>query len=121
MRVEVKIQIALFFLGSIALVQCGYQRRNEDYSQLASVTPHFSSVNLNIIQPKCLPCHTQTGGAPSFTTYLEISRRIKPYQANSSSFYTTVESGSMPIGRPMLSDDEILAIYQWIQNGALND
>ncbi len=100
---------------------CSYDRKSETYSQAAITTPHYSSINANIIQRKCLPCHTQSGGAPDFTTYNGVLRRIKIGAPETSSFYTEIESGSMPEERPMLSDDEILAVYQWIQNGAAND
>lgn len=112
--------ITALFLASV-LVDCGYHRKNENYSQAATITPHFSSINAGIIQPKCVSCHSPSGGAPDFTTYGGVLRRVKPSSASTSSFYTAVESGSMPIDSPQLSDDEILAIFQWVQNGAPND
>ena len=106
---------------AILLASCSYNMKNQTYSQFATVTPHFSSINAGIIQVQCLPCHSSSGGAPDFTSYNNVMKRVKAGLPSSSSFYSEVASGSMPLDRPMLSDDAILAIYQWIQNGAAND
>lgn len=111
----------LIAAAALVISACGYHRKNEVYSQAATVTPHFSSIAAGIIQTQCYPCHSPSGGAPDFSTYDGVLRRVKAGDAGSSSFYTEVESGSMPEYRPQLSDDDILAIYQWIQNGAPND
>ncbi|MBS1963577.1 MAG: cytochrome c [Bdellovibrionales bacterium] len=106
---------------SALVAGCGYTRKNENYSQLATVGPHYSSIAANIVAPKCYPCHAPGGGAPDFTSYAGVRDQVLPGDPGGSGFYTEVEAGDMPIGRPMLSDDEILAIYQWIRNGAPND
>lgn len=111
----------VLLVASVPLSGCGYHVKSEQYSQLATVTPHFSSINAGVIQTQCMPCHSPSGGAPDFSTYASVLRRVKPGNAESSSLYTSVSSGSMPQERPQLSDDDILAIYQWIQNGAPND
>ena len=107
-----------FFLG---ISSCGYHIKGEQYSRLATATPHYSSINAQIIQIQCMPCHTTSGGAPDFTTYDGLLKRVKAGNPDSSSLYTEVSSGDMPVDRPQLSDDDIIAIYQWIQNGAQND
>jgi uncharacterized membrane protein len=109
----------MFF--SIVTSSCYYHSKNQDYSSAATVTPHFSSINPGIIQTKCMPCHNSSGGKTDFTSYDGVYASVQPYAASSSSLYTQITSGDMPRDRPMLSDDEILAIYQWIQNGAPND
>jgi len=113
-------QIVILFILGIT-TSCYYHRKNETYSSAATVTPHFSSINEGIIQPKCMPCHDSSEEHRSFATYagvLEFVTKGAPY---SSSFYVQIENGTMPVDRAMLTDDEILAVYQWIQNGAPND
>ena len=104
-----------------ALTACYYHRKNETFSSVASVAPHFSSINSGIIQPKCMPCHDSSMKGRDFSSYAGVLKLTTPYAPGSSSFYTQIEAGTMPVDRPMLSDDEILAIYEWIKNGALND
>jgi hypothetical protein len=104
-----------------ALPGCGYSRKNESYSTEAAVEPKFASIASRIIVPKCLPCHSHDGGAPDLASYSAVARRVRAGNPERSEFYTSVESGSMPVDRPMLSDDELLAIFQWIRNGAAND
>ena len=115
-------RLFLLLISFLFLTNCYYHRKNEDYSSAATVTPHFSSINPGIIQAKCMPCHdaSQKGGR-DFSSYNGVFAHIVPGSASGSAFYTQVQNGSMPIDRPMLNDDEILAIYQWIQNGAPND
>lgn len=118
MKRTLALLLSLFVGGTVG---CGYHRKNETYSQLATVGPHYSSIAANIVGPKCLPCHAPDGGAPDFTSYTGVMSKVRIGDPENSDFYTVVEAGDMPIGRPMLSDDEILAIYQWIRNGAPND
>ena len=115
------LRIFLCIVITVVVASCGYHPKNQNYSQFATVTPHFSSISAGIITPKCLPCHSSTGGAPDFSDYKGVFKRLKAGSADSSSFYTAITSGSMPVDRPMLSDDEILAVYQWIEAGAQND
>jgi hypothetical protein len=104
----------------LVLASCSYDRKAEVYSANSAVTPHFSSINANIIQPKCMPCHADRRGS-NFSSHSGVLERVTAGDPTRSRFYTSVEDGSMPIDRPMLSDDELLAIYQWIRNGAPND
>jgi hypothetical protein len=111
------IRISLLVL----LAGCSYTRKNSNYSSTASVTPNFSSINSTVIQPKCMPCHQPGGGTHDFSSYSGVMLQVNPGSPDGSTFYKVLEAGSMPVDRPMLSDDEILAVYQWIQNGAQND
>lgn len=116
---------ALVFLipafSAFVLSGCFYRWKDPSYSSAATATPHFSSINSLIIQPKCLPCHDGSANEINFSTYSGVLEKISPNAPDSSDLYKQVSSGSMPEDLPMLSDDEILAIYQWIQNGAPND
>jgi hypothetical protein len=109
-----------FVLGIAFLASCSYDQKSQEYSATVQVTPHFSSINALIIQPKCMPCHAGRRGS-DFTTYEGVLNRVVAGDPAASRFYTDVRDGKMPIYQPMLSDDELLAIYQWIQNGAKND
>ena len=118
---RLSIVLAVALISGQFGTACGYHSKNQDYSQLATVKPTFSSISAGIITPKCMPCHNPTGGAPDFSNYKGVFKRIEAGSADRSSFYTALTSGSMPVDRPMLSDDDILAVYQWIQAGAQND
>ncbi len=56
--------------------------------------------------------------AKGFTT---LQHHIVPGQPSSSSLYTQLSSGSMPRGRPRLSDAELARVRAWILAGAPND
>jgi hypothetical protein len=105
---------------SLAVLGCSYSRKDETYSATAAITPHYSSIRANIINPICLPCHESVRQA-TFATYASVLGQIRPGNPEASRFYTEVKDGTMPIDRPMLTDDQLLAIYQWIRNGAPND
>ena len=68
-----------------------------------------------------MPCHQPGGGTHDFSSYSGVMLQVNPGSPGGSTFYKVLEAGTMPVDRPMLSDDEILAVYQWIQNGAQND
>jgi hypothetical protein len=56
--------------------------------------------------------------AKGFTT---LQHHIVPGQPSSSSLYTQLASGSMPRGKPRLSDAELARVRAWILAGAPND
>jgi hypothetical protein len=56
--------------------------------------------------------------AKGFTT---LQPQIVPGQPSSSSLYTHLASGSMPRGRPRLSDAELARVRAWILAGAPNN
>ena len=75
----------------------------------------FSAVSSQILQPKCVTCHS------SFGTYSGVMSAVTAGNPSGSALYTMVESGQMPQGGPALSSDEVTLINTWIQNGAQND
>jgi hypothetical protein len=85
--------------------------------------PTFTSINDNILRPKCLSCHSSTNmsGGLSFSTYSSAKNAVQPGNPGASSMYTAISSGIMPRGGSMLSSAEISAVQTWIQNGALNN
>ena len=110
------LALVLIFSG------CGrYERKSETYSATATVSEHFSSIYTRIIAPKCLQCHGTSGEEPHLTSYSGVVSEVRPGDPTRSELYKEVERGKMPIGQPMLNDDELLALYLWIRNGAAND
>jgi len=75
----------------------------------------FSYIQANIISKSCAGCHN------AFTTYDGLKAEVVAGDANSSTLFTKVNTGEMPQGGPFLSVDQIRAIYDWIQAGALNN
>jgi uncharacterized membrane protein len=77
-------------------------------------TPGFDILLKEIFQPRCVACHA------SFATHDGIlaSGTITNRNPQSSSLYTRVSNGSMPLGSPGLSEVEVTAIYNWISSGS---
>ena len=85
----------------------------------------YSSIYALIIAPKCLACHNPNGIRPGqdFTDYQSLlaSQTITPGDAQDSDFYTECEDGEMPQNAPMLSNLELEAIANWIDDGAMEN
>ena len=92
----------------------------------------FSWIHKNIIQPKCLMCHSATQGdgdglvAANFDDYTGVLKMVKIGDPEHSPIYIAVKTRKMP--RPMegmpaepLNDDELRALSDWIAAGAPND
>ncbi len=79
----------------------------------------FSYISKNILQPKCLGCHGNSGGY-SFASYTSTMKAVSAKNAAGSLLYTSTNSGAMPTSGK-LSAMELKAIYDWIQAGALNN
>lgn len=86
------------------------------------LVPNYAAINNLIIKPKCLNCHSSANaaGGVSFSTYAQVISTITPGQPATSVFYTDVQSNKMPPNNP-LTANEVNAIMQWIQGGALNN
>lgn len=79
----------------------------------------YSYINQNILQPKCVGCHGSAGGY-SYGSYADTMKAVVAGDANSSPLYSATSAGRMPTSGK-LSTQEIQAIYDWIQAGALNN
>ena len=53
--------------------------------------------------------------------YTAVRSRVTPGNGAGSSFFNTVNSGSMPRGAPKLSAANLAKIKSWIDAGALNN
>jgi len=121
-RLSVVLWLALITLEMAAFQNCS-QAKHSTYSASASnaVKAVYSEIAEKIVQPKCVACHNS--GPFDFSTFesLLATGAIVPGQPDASSFYTDVESGSMPMNMPRLSSAEVQAIYAWIAAGAVKD
>ncbi|NIR48983.1 cytochrome c [candidate division KSB1 bacterium] len=108
------------------------------------IQPTLSSIQTNIFSTTCaVPgCHVPGGAGPmplrnvneSFQNLVGVASvqipaliRVQPNDADNSYLIRKLEGGPgiagrrMPLGRAPLSNEEISAIRQWINNGALNN
>lgn len=85
--------------------------------------PTFSSIHSLILVPKCVSCHSATGERPQedYTSYLSTIETVIPGDPVGSLLYAQCLFGEMPKGNPMLSADELAALRDWIDMGALNN
>ena len=93
-----------------------------------AATQTFADIYTTILVPYCSgsSCHnpgTQAGirFASQSTAYSDILPRVTPGNGTNSSFYRTVNSGSMPRGQAKLSATNLAKIKTWIDQGALNN
>lgn len=101
----------------------------------ATVASTFSSIQANILTPKCAVCHyTQDPrGGFSVSSYQEVMSSpgaVTPFQSYASELYTQCLSGNMPkkdrtvsgtATLTPLSSNELNEIYNWISYGAANN
>ncbi len=89
------------------------------------VDPTFSSINRYILRPKCVKCHAPGGIRPreDYSSYSSTlsSGGVNPGNANSSRLYLTCADGGMPDDSAPLNDNQLNAIRDWINAGALNN
>ena len=97
-------------------------------SPTAGGAPTFTDVYSNILVRYCAgsSCHDPgaakgIGFASRASAYSAVRARVKPGDGAGSSFFKTVNSGSMPRGAPKLSPDNLAKIRAWIDAGALDN
>jgi hypothetical protein len=88
----------------------------------------FTDIYTNILVPHCSgsACHnpgSQRGISFSSQSaaYTSVKGQVTPGNGANSSFYRTVNGGSMPPGGPKLSSTDLAKIKAWIDAGALNN
>lgn len=122
---------------------CLWTACEHEQSLAPPLGPTLASIQANIFTPKCVnrACHPG-GGAPmsladgvarsnlvGITSAYGNLKRVQPLDANNSVLYLKVKgdpsvggpNGRMPLGFGALSNEEIVAIQTWINNGAQND
>ena len=94
----------------------------------AAPTVTFTDIYTSILLVSCSgsACHnpgSQKGiaFASQSSAYTSVRNRVTPGNGAGSSFYSTVNSGSMPPGGPKLSAANLAKIKAWIDAGALNN
>lgn len=117
---------ASFLLGTLtALVGCNQivsKHEQPDSVSFQKLTS-FQALKVEILDAKCARCHngSTTEGGVDFTSYetmLANPSLVTPGNLESSGVYAAVADGSMPLGGPRLSAEEVQAIGDWILAGA---
>jgi hypothetical protein len=93
-----------------------------------AAAPTFTQIYTTILVPYCGggSCHNPgSQGGVAFSSqsnaYSPVKSRVTPGNGAGSSFYNTVNSGSMPRGAAKLSAANLALIKAWIDAGALNN
>jgi mono/diheme cytochrome c family protein len=79
-----------------------------------NVNGTYTYIQQNIVG-KCVACHA------NFNTYDGLKAEVVAGSAMTSLLYTKINTGEMPQGGPFLSVEQIRAVYDWIQAGAMNN
>ena len=82
--------------------------------------PKFGSIHNKIFVPKCVACHGSTiaKGDIRYDSYAAPMRTVVAGDSAASALHESVDRGGMPEGLPRLTDEEIRAIRDWIDDGA---
>lgn len=124
----VHITILLFAIILMGCVEATHDPVDDDgKGKFGKLENNFQSIFANIIQPKCVECHSGSNAPHNIhlSSYEEIVNGsafpplIVPGKPNESSLYKSVLNGSMPKNRPRLSETELVVLYNWIRDGAL--
>jgi mono/diheme cytochrome c family protein len=84
------------------------------------LTATFSSIQRNILQPKCLGCHGAAGGF-SYADYPSTMRSVVAGNPTTSKFYQSILNNQMPKNNQALTAAEKMAVLDWINQGAQNN
>jgi len=92
---------------------------------VSNVNPQatYTWISQNILVPKCLSCHGEAGASANvrYNTYQNTLATAQAGNLAGSKLYTETNNGSMPMGGPRLPANELKAIADWINAGALNN
>ncbi len=107
----------------LILSACNYERtKNIEDPATTTTASRFAVIQKNIIEPKCLACHSANNPADgiNLSTYADVmnSKTVIPGKPQESKLFTSVANGRMPRGRAALPTDEIQLIQKWITDGA---
>jgi hypothetical protein len=93
-----------------------------------SAAPTFTQIYTSILVVYCSGSNCHNPGnqknvsfASQSSAYSAVKSRVTAGNGAGSSFYTTVNSGSMPPGGPKLSAANLALLKAWIDAGALNN
>lgn len=117
--------LAAVFLIIVSFQNCAVVSSDSEADQAAIAASadqaDLRSKAMNIISNRCASCHNSTnpqGGIDYITdvNLLLYYRLVIPGDPQHSELYTEIQSGRMPIGKP-LSQAESKVIFDWIQDG----
>ena len=132
-------KISSFFLLSFVLFIYACEHEQGVGPQGGGLQPTFSSIQDNILTPKCVnagchpgqlaPMSLRAGVAYNALVNVQSAfaiPRVDPANANNSALYLKVIGDNsvgarMPFSRNALSSEETNAIRDWINNGAQNN
>lgn len=82
--------------------------------------PTYTQLKANVTTSRCSSCHGTSGGFSTENHASILSRTIAGNPAGST-LYQRVANNSMPTSGGPLTDAQKQMIFDWIQNGSLND
>ncbi len=116
MRIRPLIALAL------GIQACSFEEVKDESIVVAAT---FSSISTNVIQNKCISCHSSSNpkGGVDLSSHARTvaTAGVVSGSPSTSALYTQVQSGVMPQGASKLPDQHIQAINDWITNGALDN
>ncbi|MEI6385937.1 MAG: hypothetical protein WCQ50_04830 [Spirochaetota bacterium] len=86
----------------------------------ATVSPTYSSISANILSASCIHCHGFMGGY-NFSSYANTLKAVDAGNPDSSPLYLSLSSGKMPKLGSHPSAQQIQAVREWIEAGALDN
>jgi mono/diheme cytochrome c family protein len=115
-----KNKLLLAILSMILLTNCGKNSSSPEFSvndtSNLSLDPNvkvtFFQIKSEILAPNCLSCHSSAG------TETNLKKWIVPGKPDSSSFFTSVENGSMPKNQRPLDTRALELIRNYISQMA---
>lgn len=112
-----------FAIGALTLFlsACGNNASNPTL-QSTPIEANYASIQSQILIPRCLTCHTGTNSVSKvdLSTYANLLMNdiVVPGNPQQSKLYLSINSGTMPQGSTKLPNNQIQAVYDWIQEGA---
>ncbi len=111
-----KNKLLLALLSMTLLTNCGKKTSSLDFkvndSSNQNLNPDqevtFAQIKSEILAPHCLSCHSSVG------TEANLKKWITPGKPDNSSFFTTVENGSMPKNQSPLNTRSLELIRNYI-------
>ncbi len=123
--VTLRRRLSLALLLALALTTQAKANNSDPQGALDTTTPTFTSLETTIFSVYCTQCHSgkTPAGSVDLTTYTNVmnAKVVFAGSATTSPLYRAVSKSLMPPKGPDLSADEITAIADWIDAGALNN
>lgn len=124
MRTFSKIIITTNLVLAVLMSACSY--KIDKGGEATSLSPgqalNFSFIRSTVIAPNCFQCHLGSGGEGGLdlSTYsaLVSNQLFIVGDPEHSDLFTQINTGQMPFGSAKLSNNQIQAVRDWIQQGA---